>query len=694
MSAGESQQGQSAAIREEVRRTIQQLNEMAQSERDFDQFCEAVLSKVVKITGAHGALLWQINGNEVPKLTHQAGGHPNAIAEKITAQENSQHANAVLEVVTKEVPMGLTSEAFTGPTGNDSDSDPNAARDESFLMLFSPVYNRAKKCCGTLELLQRGDITPAAQEGYLRFLSQIAMLFPRWQEQQNLVKLTENADKWHEKIDFITEVHRSIDPAETAYAIANESRRLLNCDRVSVAKWNGRRCKITAISSQDRFDNRANVVRKLGYVATSSVSADTPLWIIGSTDGIAPEVAHQINDYLDESHSRTLAVLPLVAKPPEAPDLEMRSRRKEKVRKLGALIIEYFDADVSQTDVAEQCELIVGQSEMAMENARSHGEIFLLPIWQRLGWLQHLLFRDHRAKTMTGLAALAILTLFMIFFPKELKMKVEGVMHPTNRQTIFSLTDGIITSVGIEERDKVETGEILLKLENPDLDLQIQDAELRLETLRHQIQEATAQLAMRRSEASEKIEIGGALELYRKRQENLREQLALMQKKQSFQTITSPIDGTVVTPNLHRLMNFPTTANLALLEVADFEGPWQMELKIPQNKIGYVTEAMLEAENNPTIENDQLEVEFRIGTNPNLVLNGRLISVASRAVPSESGVPEFRAIVEADAEQFKQLSDELRSGTGVTAKILCGKRSLGKVCFYQIIDWLKTNVFF
>lgn len=273
-------------------------------------------------------------------------------------------------------------------------------------------------------------------------------------------------------------------------------------------------------------------------------------------------------------------------------------------------------------------------------------------------------------------------------------MKVEGVMHPTNRQTIFSLTDGIITTVNIEERDDVKQGDLLLQLENPDLDLQIQDAELRLETLSHQIREATAQLAMARGEPSEQIEIGGALELYRKRQENLHKQLALMQKKQSFQTITSPIDGTIVTPNLRRLMTFPTTANLALLEVADFEGPWQMELKIPQNKIGYVTEAMLEAENNPTIENDQLEVEFRIGTNPNLILNGRLISVASRAVPSESGVPEFRAIVEADGEQFQQLSDELRSGTGVTAKIHCGKRSLGFVCFYQVRDWLKTKVFF
>ena len=70
-----------------------------------------------------------------------------------------------------------------------------------------------------------------------------------------------------------------------------------------------------------------------------------------------------------------------------------------------------------------------------------------------------------------------------------------------------------------------------------------------------------------------------------------------MLKKRSFQTIKSPIDGTVITPQpKRRLLNFPATANLAVLEVADFDGPWQMELQIPQNKIGYVTEAMLDAE--------------------------------------------------------------------------------------------------
>lgn len=686
MSAAESQtENQTANIRDEVRQTIAQLNEMAASERNFDQFCNAVLSNIVKITGAHGALLWQVNGDAVPKLTHQAGSPPNAAAQALTAPNNPQHANAVMEVVARQTPIGLTSEAFA-----DSAADhPNAARDESFLLLFSPVYDRSKTCCGTLELLQRGDITPQAQEGYLRFLTQISQLFQRWHEQQDLVRLTEHADKWHDKIEYVTEVHRFINPKETAYAIANEARRLLNCDRVSVARWNGSRCKIEAISSQDRFDNRANVVRKLGAVATSSVSADTPFWIIGNTAGIAPDVAAQLNDYLDEAHSRTLAVLPLLARPPAAPDLEMRSKRKQKSRKLGALIIEYFDADVKREQITENCDLIVTQAELALENARKHGEIFMLPVWQRMGWLQKFLFRDHFAKTMTGLAALAILTLFMIFFPKELKMKVDGVMHPTVRQTIFSQTDGIIRNVLITERSDVKRGEVLLQLENPDLELQITDTELEIETIAHQIAAATSQMSSGLTKPEEKAELGSTLKLLRTRQLYLEQKIELMHRKQNFLQITSPIDGTIVTPQPERrLTNFPASANLAVLEVADFTGTWQLDLKIPHHKIGYVTKAM---QNKP---DEPLEVEFRIGTNPNLVLKGKLLSVSSRAVPNKDGKTEYKAIVDATGEQFRELKDELRTGAGVTAKIHCGEKPLGFVCFYQIIDWLRTHVFF
>jgi len=162
-----------------------------------------------------------------------------------------------------------------------------------------------------------------------------------------------------------------------------------------------------------------------------------------------------------------------------------------------------------------------------------------------------------------------------------------------------------------------------------------------------------------------------------------------MKLKRTYQEIVSPIDGTVITPQPQRkYKDFPVSPNHALLEVVDLDGAWQLELKIPQAKVAYIDQAFIEAEGKP------LEVEFKIGTDPNLTLYGTVVNILPRAVPSEAGPPEYRAIVEIEHEQLKELNEELRSGVGATAKILCGKRPLGFVCFYQVYDYLRTQIFF
>ena len=683
MSTGQQQQSPTTSeIRDEVRRTIKKLNDLARTESNFDQFCNVVLGDVVKITGAYCGVLWQYDGKTAPKLTHRAGDFPHATAAEVVSPDHKLHANAIGEVITKELPVGIASAAFTGRQMADDTESP-------FVIMLSPVHDREKVCRGALELVQRGTISSQAQEGYLRFMTQVAQLFQRWNEHQDLAKLSQDAGVWENRIAFINESHRSIDPEETAYSIANEARRLLKCDRVSVGRWNGRRCKIKAISSQDRFDNRANVVRLLSNVATAAVKSNTPLWIVGNTEGLAPEVAKKINEYLDEAHSRTLAVIPLMARPPELDDLEMKSKRRQKPRKLGVIVLEYFDADVTEAQVEEDSNLIVQQSEIALENARKHSEIFMQPVWKRLGWLQKVLFRDHLAKTITGLMALGILTLVLIFLPWELKMKVDGVMHPTVRRTIFSQSEGMIADVFVAEQERVTQGQALLVIDDPDLDTQISTAELELESTGHQIEGLSEKANLPDLKMTERDEIRISIKTSIQKQESLQKQLDILDKKRSYQTVLSPIDGVVVTPRPQkRLTLLPASRDMALLEVADLTGPWQLELKIPEGRVGYVDQALSNS------EDKKLPVEFKIGSNPNLTLKGNLVSVARRAVPSELGVNEFRAIVEIQPEELENRREELRSGVGVTARIFCGEKSSGFVCFYQIIDFLKTKVFF
>ena len=149
-------------IKEEVRQVVRRLTELSQKSEDFDKFCGEVLGSLVEITGAHGALFWQITGQGVPRLTHHSGKAPHDQAREILNPENEQHNRAILDVVRQKMPSGVMSQSFTGKVVDDS-AEPSAEENSEtlpFLMLFAPVFNRQKDAVGTVELIQRGDISP------------------------------------------------------------------------------------------------------------------------------------------------------------------------------------------------------------------------------------------------------------------------------------------------------------------------------------------------------------------------------------------------------------------------------------------------------------------------------------------------------------------------------------------------------
>ena len=73
----------------------------------------------------------------------------------------------------------------------------------------------------------------------------------------------------------------------------------------------GNKCVIEAVSGQDVFDKRSNTIRLLARLATAVVATGDPIWYTGDTQDMAPQVEEAIQEYIDESHSKTVAVLPL-----------------------------------------------------------------------------------------------------------------------------------------------------------------------------------------------------------------------------------------------------------------------------------------------------------------------------------------------------------------------------------------------
>ena len=91
--------------------------------------------------------------------------------------------------------------------------------------------------------------------------------------------------------------------------IANEVRRVMNCDRVSVVQWKGSRCKIIAISGQPSVNHRSNTVQSLRKLSERILPLRTMFWY--PCDAALPtQIESPLNSYLAESSTRALVLVP------------------------------------------------------------------------------------------------------------------------------------------------------------------------------------------------------------------------------------------------------------------------------------------------------------------------------------------------------------------------------------------------
>ena len=102
-----------------------------------------------------------------------------------------------------------------------------------FLLLASP-WDAGNEIAGVLEILRLPGAGPKTQEVCLAFLEAVCELVADFHRRRQLG----NYRLWSADLkriqDFAQQVHRSLDLKATAFTVANEGRRLIGCDRVSV----------------------------------------------------------------------------------------------------------------------------------------------------------------------------------------------------------------------------------------------------------------------------------------------------------------------------------------------------------------------------------------------------------------------------------------------------------------------------
>src|SRR5207249_1243234 len=163
-----------------------------------------------------------------------------------------------------------------------------------------------------VEIWQKAERHPDAAAGFLKFLTDMARLASLYTRNFQRRQMTGQQQLWIQLETFARKIHGSLNPTEVCYVIANEGRRLIDCDRVSIALFQGRRTRMEAISGADVVEKRSNLVQLMRKLCKRVARWGEKLIYTGSKDdSLPPDVLEALDNYLAESNSKLLAVMPL-----------------------------------------------------------------------------------------------------------------------------------------------------------------------------------------------------------------------------------------------------------------------------------------------------------------------------------------------------------------------------------------------
>jgi len=562
-----------------------------------------------------------------------------------------------------------------------------------------------RKCSALLGGLQREtDVSglvqifegPAAPlEGRserLRILEQICGLATRfWQQRQARAIQQEPSPGTSAAEQWSLAVHDSLYTSEVAFIAANECRRALGVDRVTVAERHGPGVRILAVSGQPSVNARSNVVRLLTRLTEQVLDTGEKLTFTGDSRNLPPQIERLLADYLHESRSRAVIVLPVSGPPPRedphAPAGATLGKAPAKPAPVGVLIVEQISETPLPSDLDARLDRVAPHVGLALRNAQSHDRVFLMPLWEFLGDWKARLKGRRLAQVGAVLAAVVFVVLALLLVPWDYRVVGKGRMMPIDRRAIFAPWDGEVDSLSARSGQSVKQGDLLIQLKNDELRAKLLAQNNLVLEKKKQSASIQAQLsdpATATNPATE-IELRGKFLQLGVEIEGAQDQVASLQRQVDALTVRSPIDGVVATFRIEELLRQrPVKRGELLVEVMNPDGPWRLELDVPENRLGHI----LQAQRNR--DDARLPVRYRLATATESTYDGLLDSISTRSAVSEtegSVVPLFAALSE-------PTPPAPRIGADVTAKIDCGKKSLGYVLFGDVIEFVRKRFWF
>jgi multidrug resistance efflux pump len=661
--------------RQQIRGLVQEIEGLARTEISPEEFYEGFLHRVVAALAAVGGAVWTLDEEGRLALSAQINLAETRLHEN---QEEQQRHGKLLRRILSGGQGAVVQPKYV----NAEDDSANPTE----MLLVLGILKSDQETRGLVEIFQRSGGRPAVERGYLRFVMQMCDLAEDFLKTRQLRLYTDRQAIWTQLEQFTRLAHGSLDPRTTAYTLANEGRRLIECDRVSLAVNKGRHTRIEAVSGQETFDKRSNTVTLLGKLATVVVRAGEPLWYTGDTRDLAPQVEEAIEAYVDESHSKTVVVLPL-AKPHDQEEQEIENAPPHEPEYVGALIIEQINTDGIPAAMRRRIDVVTEHGSTALSNALEHNSLFLMPVWRTLGKSRILVTARMLPKTLAVIVVVLAAIISLFFIPAEFQLHGKGTLEPVVKREVFAEVDGLVEKIDVKHGDDVKAGQPLVELQNTKLDADIAEMLGKELSTEERIRTLENNRNNEKSTAAEREKNAGEVQVARAEQKGYAEHLKLLQADKEKLIVRSPIDGKIVTFKLQDLLNNrPVARGEVLMTVIDPTKDWELEVLMPEDRMGHIKHAQRD------LHKKDLNVNYIMAADPGHTLHGTVEEVQESAeVQGEEGntVKVRVAINKAD------LNPELMTkGAGVSAKVDCGRRNLGYVWFHDVLEFIQSKILF
>jgi hypothetical protein len=255
-----------------------------------------------------------------------------------------------------------------------------AANLTDYFALFAPIVTPERQAFGVLEVFQDAKHDPRMYPTFLNYTFQMAGYASQYHQFSN-ARAASGMEKTFTQVEsFARLIHTTLNPTEVGYHVANEGRKLIECDRLCVGVRHARR-KVTveAVSGADVVEKASTHVRRLRKLMEAVLQWGETLTFKGVKDaGLPPDVSHTLDEYLNESQPKLLIVQPI----------RDEREKDQKVAARSVLVMESFNPPDLIEPLVQRLDIVGKHAATALYNAAQMKRVPLKMLWWPIAKMQ------------------------------------------------------------------------------------------------------------------------------------------------------------------------------------------------------------------------------------------------------------------------------------------------------------------